>query len=226
MFPAMSQPEIIVRAEQRLAGAPLVISARTLALSLAASVGLAGCGGGNSSSDSSLAGSTRPAHISTAAPPSATDASTRTATKAQEEKVPTIDVELASSVPLEPISSHYTCDGSNVPPPLHWSKPPAGTVEQDLFVFSLNPAKNGKPTTVWAVAGLKPSVRRISSRLPSSAVVGSNSFGQARYSLCPPKGEKETYGVLLYALNRHIPVKRGFDADSLVEEKLVHIVAH
>ncbi len=154
-------------------------------------------------------------------------ASSAAKTEASEGKVPSIDLEVTSSTSLEPVASRYTCDGANVPIPLRWSKAPAGTVEQDLFIFSLLPAKDGKLTTVWAIAGLKPSVRGISSgKLPSSAIVGRNAFGQARYSLCPAKSKKGTYAVLLYALNRRVHVKPGFDANALVEGKLVHIAPH
>jgi hypothetical protein len=59
--------------------------------------------------------------------------------------------------------------------------------------------------------------------LPKSAVLGRNSAGHDDYSLCPRASQ---YAVLLYALQRKLPVRQGFDPEALVEGKLVHLAEH
>ncbi len=77
----------------------------------------------------------------------------------------------------------------------------------------------------WALAGLSPHLRELTWRdLPKGAILGRNSFGHASYSLCPPKHSIGHYAVLLYAVPHHVSVARNFDAESLVEQRLVHIV--
>lgn len=143
------------------------------------------------------------------------------------EKVPDIDIPLKSTARLTPVSARYTCHGANVPLPLHWSHIPHGTVELDLFILSTLPVHN-KFDVAWAVTGLSPHSSGITSgRLPANAVVGRNSSGQDRYSLCPRGiAASGAYTVLLYALPHRVPVKQGFDAESLVEGKLVHGIEH
>jgi len=186
---------------------------------------LSGCGESTPTSSASAArGSSRAAHEGSAG---AGASSATSSTAATHEHVPRVDIALTSPVSSGLLSSRYTCDGADVPFPISWKEVPRGTVEQDLVVFSLNPGKDGKLTTVWAIAGLKPSVRHVSSaKLPSSVVVGRNSLGQTRYSLCPPKGKEEQYVALLYPLPRHVRVSRGFNANELWNHKLVRIAPH
>ena len=85
-----------------------------------------GCGGSGSSS--TAASSTTPtasvaSTSSTSSTPTSTTA-TSTSTSTAEEKVPTIDLPLASSAKLEPISARYTCDGANTSLPISWSQVP------------------------------------------------------------------------------------------------------
>lgn len=129
---------------------------------------------------------------------------------------------LSSPVPLKPISAHYTCDGSNVPPPLTWTAAPPGTAELNLVIVNAKSGSDGKLFADWGVAGLKPSLRGITTgKLPAAAIVGRNSFGEARYSVCPARGASEIQVILLFALTKRSPVKPGFSASELAE-KLLH----
>jgi phosphatidylethanolamine-binding protein (PEBP) family uncharacterized protein len=142
---------------------------------------------------------------------------------AAREKVPSEDIDVRSSVPLSPVPARYTCDGANISPPFRWTRLPHGTVEVDLFVVSGYPV-HGKFVVVWAVAGLSPRMREVSSaRLPPQAIIGRNSFGRSRYSLCPKRGRAAQFAVLLYALLHKIPVATGFNAEKLIEGTLVHV---
>lgn len=76
------------------------------------------------------------------------------------------------------------------------------------------------------MAGLNPHLDRLTSTdLPSGTVVGRNSFGQSRYSLCPPRGSSGHYAILVYPLPHRVPVATGFDAETLIEHTLVHVAA-
>ncbi|MFI5009735.1 MAG: YbhB/YbcL family Raf kinase inhibitor-like protein [Solirubrobacterales bacterium] len=139
--------------------------------------------------------------------------------------MPTIDIPLASSTNLNPISATYTCDGADISPPISWSQIPAHTVELQLYIFNFLPV-GGKLFADWAVAGLSPSLHGLAAgRLPAGAIVGRNGSGQTRYSLCPAKGANTRFAFLLYALPQRIAAKPGFDANAMREQAL-HTAEH
>jgi phosphatidylethanolamine-binding protein (PEBP) family uncharacterized protein len=201
-----------------------------LAGMLAAAAALAGCGSADSPSrsagaDTTATQATATTSAQTTAPASSTTSSTPSTASKTPEKLPTETITLKSSANLKPIPPRYTCDGSNISLPLSWSKVPRGTAEVDVFVLSALPVK-GKFVVAWGVTGLSPRLHKLSStHLPPGAVVGRNSFGQQRYSVCPPKGSTGQYAVLLYALPHKVAVKSGFDPETLVEYRLVHVAA-
>ncbi|HEX3518335.1 MAG TPA: hypothetical protein VHT29_04795 [Solirubrobacteraceae bacterium] len=166
---------------------------------------------------SAQAGSSTSANGSKTASSSSSSASSSTPTAG--EPVPQIDMVLKSSVALQPIASRYTCDGADTPLPLSWTKVPAHTAQIDLFVAAVNGA-GAKLFLDWGVAGLKPTLRKLSGHLPAGAIVGRNSFGTTGYSVCPPKGSEENYVVIVDALKKREPVKPGFNATSLLEHLL------
>jgi hypothetical protein len=183
---------------------------------LIAALALAGCGGSGSKSQSS---STTPAASATQTSSTASTTTTSTSTTTSE-KVPTIDIQLASSVKLDPMPARYTCDGANVSLPVTWSHVPSNTAEIDLFLFNLAPV-HGKLYADWAVAGLSPKLRGLSAgQLPAGAILGRDSSGQVGYSICPAKGPAVRYAFLLYALPKKIPVTPGFNAEALREKAL------
>lgn len=140
------------------------------------------------------------------------------------EKVPNVDIPVKLLVPREPISARYTCDRLNATPPITWGRVPAGTVEIDLFVTNL--ARDGTEYTDWAVAGLKPGLRKLApGRLPAGAIVGRNSYGAPRYSVCPAKKTKSSYFVLVIPLPRRIPVRPGFEGQAL-SARAVRVASH
>lgn len=119
-----------------------------------------------------------------------------------------------------PLPATYTCDGKNLSPPLDWADVPVGTTELVLFLMNVQPVEE-QIFFDWAVAGLDPAAGGVpAGRLPSSAILGKNSFGQSGYSVCPPQGQGETYMFVLYALLKALSPKQGFDPLSLREEIL------
>jgi phosphatidylethanolamine-binding protein (PEBP) family uncharacterized protein len=113
------------------------------------------------------------------------------------------------------IPATYPCDGKDSWPELHWSGVPAGTAELALFAMNVQPVEE-KLFVDWAVAGLDPGLEGIEAgRLPKGAVVGTNGFGKAGYSICPPQGSGEIYMFAVYALPQRLSPQKGFDAREL-----------
>jgi len=109
-----------------------------------------------------------------------------------------------------PISSNYTCAGANVSLPLRWGSLPRGTREVGVFV--MHHERRGRLAADWAVLGIRPSTRVIAQgRVPAGAVVGRNSAGQLRYSVCPYRGRQTEYGVFVFALRRPLHARPAFD---------------
>lgn len=112
-----------------------------------------------------------------------------------------------------------TCDGENSWPALAWRGVPPDTTELAVFAMSVKPVEE-KLFVDWAVAGLEPSLEGIEAgHLPKGAVVGRNGFGKVGYSICPSEGT-ETYVFAVYALQKSLSPKEGFDARELRKEVL------
>jgi phosphatidylethanolamine-binding protein (PEBP) family uncharacterized protein len=192
------------------------------ALATIAIVVLAGCGGsketttGQVTTSASTPTNTAPTRTSAASTPASTPSATSTTTKApaQEEKAPTQEkVDIRSPVVKNEgvLPSRYTCDGQGTPLPLRWKGIPPDTQELMLDIIKINPV-NGKLYFDWAVMGLKPSSTGIGpGSLPAGAIVGSSSDGHTSYTLCPPKGPKESYVAVLFALPHSLRANTGFD---------------
>lgn len=105
----------------------------------------------------------------------------------------------------------YTCDGAGLSPPLRWHHMPAGSVELLLLAIDLDGGHTG--AVQWAVGGLPPSSPGIAAgSLPAGAVVGRNSAGEARWGgICGASGRLHHIAFLLYALDRGLGLKAGFD---------------
>jgi phosphatidylethanolamine-binding protein (PEBP) family uncharacterized protein len=137
-----------------------------------------------------------------------------------------VDISLTTSVSVDPLPRRYTCDGADTSLPLRWRNLPRHVAELDLFVLSAEPVR-GHYVVAWALAGIPPGVHSLSAgRLPDGVVIGHNTTGRSRYSVCPPKGGKASYAVLLFAVPHHVTVKEGFNAEALVEATLESISRH
>jgi Raf kinase inhibitor-like YbhB/YbcL family protein len=109
------------------------------------------------------------------------------------------------------IPAQYTCDGTNISPPLQWQHLPAHTKE--LVLFIIDDSSDGSEGGIrWVVAGIDPSLSGISpGQLPVGAVVGVNSSGKATYGgICPAKGKPASIEFVLWALSKTIPLSNGF----------------
>jgi phosphatidylethanolamine-binding protein (PEBP) family uncharacterized protein len=113
----------------------------------------------------------------------------------------------------------YTCKGGNVSLPLKWAGVNTATAKElVVLVRSYVTLRNSRYN--WAVAGISPSVQRISAgTLPAGAIVGRNSFGQNGYNLCLVKGApRMLVTVDVLALPHAANLKPGFDPAAMVEQ--------
>ncbi len=113
----------------------------------------------------------------------------------------------------EQMPRKYSCDGSELSPPLTWSGAPEGTLSFALIVE--DPDAGG--FVHWVMAGIPADTERINEGAPGSHEwsEGTNSFGKVGWGgPCPPSGEHR-YVFTLYALSKAPRLQQGFDAAAL-----------
>lgn len=195
---------------------------------LALALALAGCGGSSSSSTSqpsatgASGGQTTSAGAGTqtsgSAPGGASGGGQASTASAPKQHLPKVTIQMSSPAFNEggQIPAQYTCDGADVSPPMRWSAIPHGNAELALFILNLN-STGAEPVVYWAVAGLRPTLRGLSAgRLPAGAIVGRNSLGKSRYTICPAKGEgSQDYAVVLLALPHRVATTPGFNGPAV-----------
>jgi phosphatidylethanolamine-binding protein (PEBP) family uncharacterized protein len=109
------------------------------------------------------------------------------------------------------IPVQYTCAGAGISPALSWEKVPAGAAE--LFLFVIDDSSSGpEGGQRWVVGGIDPNSTGVAAgKLPSGAIVGTNTAGKASYSpICPARGKSDTVEFVMYALSRKISLTPGF----------------
>ena len=107
------------------------------------------------------------------------------------------------------IPAKYTCDGSDVSPPLNWSEIPTNTKSLALIVDDPDAPDPAAPRMTWVhwiLYDIPPAAHGLmegaSGRLPPGIREGINDFRRTRYGgPCPPIG-KHRYFFKLYALDK------------------------
>jgi len=193
---------------------------------------IAGCGGSGSSASSATQSASIVAPSSNtqtskssasegAAKGSTTQAKSETAAAKAHTSSPSFALTVSSpALKKSVLSRRYTCDGADTSIPLRWKTVPHGIKELVLFVVNLKPNSLGTGESYsWVVAGLQPTLKGIAAgKVPAGAVVGRNSAGQSRYSLCPAKGSGvQHYAAMLFGLSHPVATKPGFAASTLIK---------
>lgn len=111
------------------------------------------------------------------------------------------------------IPAKYTCDGTDISPPLSWDNPPSGTQSLALIVDDPD-----APTGIfvhWVLYDIPFQIRQLSEgaapqrTLLNGGVQGKNDFGNLGYGgPCPPSGTHR-YFFKLYALDRELGLESG-----------------
>lgn len=126
------------------------------------------------------------------------------------------------------IPRRFTCDGTDVSPPLSWREAPA-----DAATFALVMDDPDAPAGTWVhwvlfnVPASETSVgeRASAGSLPRGAVQGTNSWGRRRYGgPCPPSGTHR-YFFKLYALDGALDLGGDATAEDLTEAMRGRVLA-
>jgi len=132
------------------------------------------------------------------------------------------------------IPQRYTCDGSDISPPLAWSGLPAGTKSLVLIVDDPDATDPAAPRMVWVhwvLYNLPPVAGELPEAVPAKALPpgmlqGVNDWQRTGYGgPCPPVG-RHRYFYKLYALDAVLP-DLGRPAKAVVEKAMQgHILGH
>jgi Raf kinase inhibitor-like YbhB/YbcL family protein len=126
----------------------------------------------------------------------------------------------------KPIPAKYTCDSSNVVPPLSWSGFPEKT--RSFAIIMDDP---DAPMGIWVhwviynIPGTVTSLDEKKSITEIKAIEGLNSWDEKGYNgPCPPGGTHR-YQFKLYALDKTLTTKEGMAKDELLEAMKGHILS-
>jgi len=122
----------------------------------------------------------------------------------------------------EPIPSEYTCDGSDVSPPLTFSDIPENTKSLALIVD--DPDAPMGTWVHWLVWNILPNTTGFSKNEIIKFPQGRNDFGKLDYGgPCPPSG-KHRYFFKLYALDIILDLNEGSAKKQLESAMSGHII--
>lgn len=122
------------------------------------------------------------------------------------------------------IPKKYTCDDSNVSPPLRVENLPKAVKTLALIVD--DPDAPGGAWTHWLLWNIDPKATEIrENSVPSNAVQGTSDFGSARYGgPCPPSGSHRYY-FKAYALDTALSLPSSTRKLALEKAMAGHILA-
>lgn len=121
------------------------------------------------------------------------------------------------------IPSQYTCDGTDMNPPLQISEVPEGT--QSLALIVDDPDAPRGDWVHWLVWNIDPSTTEISENsVPAGAVQGLTDFGRNDWGgPCPPSGTHR-YFFKLYALDSALDLSTSAGKADLLSAMEGHIL--
>lgn len=129
----------------------------------------------------------------------------------------------------EMIPSKYTCDGSDISPPLSWSNFPDKT--GSFALISDDPDAPMGTWVHWVLYDIPANVTNLEENVPSKKTLennskqGTNDFGKIGYGgPCPPSGTHRYY-FKLYALDKDLNLKPGATKTQLLKAMDGHILA-
>ena len=129
----------------------------------------------------------------------------------------------STAITASALPALYTCDGKDISPPLEWGPVPSGTKELVIFLINTTPSKTtaaGAFTAEWAIAGVNPELHKLAAgEVPPGARIGRGSNGkEARYSVCPAKGETKSYKIGVYSLLPAVKPRAQFTDRGLLQD--------
>ncbi len=123
----------------------------------------------------------------------------------------------------------YTCDGTNINPPLEWSNVPQETKSFVLIMEDPDaPATKPEPWVHWIIFNIPVSINKIEENSDSAKLEGAKhgftNSGKTKYhGACPPDA-KHRYIFTLYAVDRMINLPEGASKNEIMKAMSGHIV--
>jgi len=144
---------------------------------------------------------------------SAAEANRPPTSSTEKPRLATILVESGGRSANGRVVKQYTCRGANTSPPMTWGGVPSNAQEVVVLARTLT---RGNLETNWVMGGISPKTTHLSAgEVPPGAVVGKNSLGEVRYSLCPPSGKPAIVVFAVLGLPHKLGLKTGFPARSV-----------
>ena len=139
---------------------------------------------------------------------------------------PAVEVGMKLSSPAfepgEPIPVRFTCDGSDVSPPLQLSDIPEGAVS--LVLVMDDPDAPVGVWDHWVAYDVEPQ-ERIDEAVEALGTPGTNSWGRTGYGgPCPPSGTHRYY-FTAYSLDTSLGLSPGADKAEVLEALSGHVLA-
>lgn len=120
------------------------------------------------------------------------------------------------------IPSEYTCDGSNLSPPLVISDIPPDA--ESLALVMDDPDAPAGTWDHWVVFNISPLTKEMPKGTEPKGTAGKNSWGRTGYGgPCPPSGTHRYY-FRLYALSTKIKLPHGSTKKDLEKAMQGHII--
>jgi len=120
-----------------------------------------------------------------------------------------------ADIPVE-----FTCDGTDVSPPLRWTDIPEGA--KSLTIVMDDPDAPGAIFRLWSIYDIPAATSTIKQGQPSEPQLentikqGTNDLGTIGYGgPCPPSGEEHEYTFFIFALTGHLELPPGASASDL-----------
>ncbi len=127
------------------------------------------------------------------------------------------------------IPRKYTCDGSDISPPLSWTQPPEGT--KSLVLICDDPDAPMGTWVHWVLYGLSPDTLELPEDIPDKKEVlggarqGTTDFRRIGYGgPCPPGGTHRYY-FKLYAIDSELDLSSGATKKEVLESIEGHVLA-
>ena len=124
----------------------------------------------------------------------------------------------------------YTCDGTDISPPLSWGPAPQGTAS--IAILVTDPDAPGGAFIHWVAYNIPAGTRGIPAGtpgrnvLPAGSVQGMNDMGRQGYGgPCPPRGKPHHYHFTVYALDSAVNLTGKRDGRTLAGALGGHILA-
>jgi Raf kinase inhibitor-like YbhB/YbcL family protein len=130
--------------------------------------------------------------------------------------------------PTGDIPKQYTCDGSDISPPLAWSGAPFGTASFALIVE--DPDAPGGVFRHWAAYNVPATTTSLQAGYRAGMAApfaeARNDFGKIGYSgPCPPPGSRHHYRFMLLALSQpHLALAASPNAEAVVAAALPYVI--